>query len=229
MYCNGPGEHYIDLACPFGKTNSPLEFCPPVALLAKSAAFRYAEEFRARGPILGTHVDDIFGGFKNNASLMRAAHFREWLCKTGKRLTIAFNMKPSKTPFPAKKQVILGREFDSTTRRIKTDEKKRIKYLDRVSAMILEDTTTRKKLEQLHGCLNYVADIEPLGRPFLAHLTTAMTGTTPADEIRLPPEAKMGLKVWYRILWQNKGIDFDFVLNRLPRSEYDIFVDASTS
>ena len=63
-------------------------------------------------------------------------------------------MKPSKTPLPAKKQVILGREFDATARRIRTYEKKRLKYLDRVRAMIVEETTTRKKLEQLHGCLN---------------------------------------------------------------------------
>ena len=138
-------------------------------------------------------------------------------------------MKPSKTPLPAKKQVILGREFDSTTRRIRTDGKKQLKYLGRVRSMILDGTTKRKKLKQLHGCLNYVADIEPFGRPFLAHLTNAMSRAEPTEEIMLSPPAKMGLKVWYRILMQNKGIHFDFVLNRLPRSEYDIFVDASTS
>ena len=37
VYCNDPREHYIDFACPFGKTNSTLEFCPPVALFAKSS------------------------------------------------------------------------------------------------------------------------------------------------------------------------------------------------
>ena len=74
VYCNGPEEHYIDLACPFGKTNSPLEFCPPVALLAKSLAVRYAEKFRVRSPVLGTHVDDIFGGFKSNRSLVRKSN-----------------------------------------------------------------------------------------------------------------------------------------------------------
>ena len=43
VYCNGPDEHYIDLACPFGKTNSSLEFCPPVMLFAESAAYRYGQ------------------------------------------------------------------------------------------------------------------------------------------------------------------------------------------
>ena len=54
VYSNGPREHYIDLACPFGKTNSPLEFCPPVALLAKSLATRYAEVFKVRSPVMDT-------------------------------------------------------------------------------------------------------------------------------------------------------------------------------
>ena len=43
VYCNGPNEHYIDLACPFGKTNSSLEFCPPVRLFAESAAVRFGQ------------------------------------------------------------------------------------------------------------------------------------------------------------------------------------------
>ena len=61
--------------------------------------------------------------------------------------------------------------------------------------MIFEPTTTRKKLEKLHGCLNYVADIEPFGRPFLSHLTNAMNGVKPNEEVILSTEAKMGLKV----------------------------------
>ena len=43
VYCNGPNEHYVDLACPFGKTNSTLEFCPPVKLFAISAARRWSD------------------------------------------------------------------------------------------------------------------------------------------------------------------------------------------
>ena len=76
VYCNGEEEHYIDLACPFGKTNSPLEFCAPVALFAKSAAVRYAEERSRARPQLGTYVDDFFGGFPNEKSRRRAMDFR---------------------------------------------------------------------------------------------------------------------------------------------------------
>ena len=76
VYCNGANEHYIDLASPFGKTNSPLEFCAPVALFAKSASARYSIDRTCSAPKLGTYVDDIFGGFENNKSLAQALDFR---------------------------------------------------------------------------------------------------------------------------------------------------------
>ena len=117
VYCIGPEEHYIDLACPFGKTNSPLEFCPPVALFARSASIRYSSIFRTAAPILGTHVDDIFGGFANNQSYHRSWHFRDWMTKMGASLTMIFNLKVGKTPLPAKEQIILGRLYNSTSRR----------------------------------------------------------------------------------------------------------------
>ena len=117
------------------------------------------------------------------------------MCATERSLTLNFNLKPTKTPLPAKTQVILGRKFDSSTRRITTADKKVEKYLGRVKSMIVERTTNRKKLEVLHGCLNYVADIEPFGRPFLDHLTASMSGAKSTDEISLSPCAKMGLKV----------------------------------
>ena len=92
-----------------------------------------------------------------------------------------------------------------------------------------DDNTTRKNLEKLNSQLNYVEDIEPFGRPFLAHLTNAMAGSTTKDEIKLSNETKESLKIWEQILLRNKGVSFDFVLNNLPRSKYNIFVDASTS
>ena len=134
MYCNGRDEHYIDLACPFGKTNSPLEFCAPVALFAKSASVRYSTDRNCPAPVLGTYLDDIFGGFPDDKSLSRALDFRRYLYETGASLTIVFNLKPAKTPMPARQQVILGCLYDSIERRVKTAEKKRVKYLARIRA-----------------------------------------------------------------------------------------------
>ena len=47
-------------------------------------------------PILGSHVDDIFGGFPFCDSYERACHFRDYLCRIGELLTIKFNRKPTK-------------------------------------------------------------------------------------------------------------------------------------
>ena len=95
--------------------------------------------------------------------------------------------------------------------------------------MLTEDTTTRKKLEKLHGCLNYVSCVEPFGKPFLSHLTTAFAGSNIDDSIPSSPLLKLCLRIWTYILKHNKGISYDFMLDRLRRTEYNIFVDASST
>ena len=195
MYNNGPDEHYIDLACPFGKTNSALEFCPPVAQFAKSVAVRYSEKFSTAPPILGTHVDDIFGGFKDCPDYKEAARFREYLIKTGSALSIEFNPKVNKTPLPARKQVILGRLYDSETRRVITDPQKIKKYRLRIAAILATNWTTRNEMEKVHGCLSYVADVEPFGRPFLACLTMAISRTEEGQDVKLSSLTTMALRL----------------------------------
>ena len=229
MYCNGPDEHYIDLACPFGKTNSALEFCPPVRLFAESAAFWYGQMVSMRTPTLGTHVDDIFGGFKHCADYREAHQFREFLINAGSVLTIIFNSKEHKTPLPARAQVILGRLFNSVTRRVNTEDKKRTKYRARIASMLNNEFTTRKDLEKIHGCLNYVAGVEPFGRPFLAHLTMAMAGKAGGDRIAISRLVRQCLEIWDAILVKNKGISLDFILRKIPQAHSNIFADASTS
>ena len=195
VYSNGPNEHYIDLACPFGKTNSALEFCPPVALFARSVAVRYSEKFSTAPPILGTHVDDIFGGFKDCQDYMEAARFREYMIEVGSSLSIKFNPKVEKTPLPAQKQVILGRVYNSISKRVTTDQKKIQKYRLRIAEILALEFTTRTDVEKLHGCLNYVADVEPFGRPFLAHLTMAISSTEEGERVERSSLAKVGLRL----------------------------------
>ena len=113
VYCNGHDEHYIDLACPFGKTNSPLEFCAPVTLFVKSVAARYPQERGEPAPNLSSYVYDIFGGLPHVDLLSKALDLRRYICETGTLLTLEFNLKPSKTPLPARKQMILGRLYNS--------------------------------------------------------------------------------------------------------------------
>ena len=103
------------------------------------------------------------------------------MIKVGSALTIIFNPKEKKTPLPAQSQVILGRCFNSITKRVNTADTKRTKNRLRIASILATEITTRKEIEKIHGCLNYVADVEPFGRPFLAYLTAAMTGRSERD------------------------------------------------
>ena len=197
-----------------------------VTLFAKSVAANYSK-LRVVEPTLGTHVDDIFGGFKDG-DYDRACHFREFLCLRGSSLSVYFNPKPNKTPMPSTVQVILGRQYNSTSKRINTDTKKVKKYRLRIASSLAVEGNSRKDIERLHGSLNYVAAIEPFGRPFLSHLITALSEAGEENMVHLSELARQGLKIWDLILRHNKGIAFDFILDRLPRSRSDIFVDTSS-
>ena len=76
VYCNGWDEHYIDLACPFGKTNSTLEFCPPVKLFAISVACRWHQSRGGVRPRLSSYVDDVYGGIPGGEEYKTALDFR---------------------------------------------------------------------------------------------------------------------------------------------------------
>ena len=195
VYCNGDNEHYIDLACPFGKTNSTLEFCPPVALFAKSVAARYQPKRYASSPKLGSYVDDIFGGLTNEHSYDRAVDFREYLCLTGNSLSLAFNMKLHKTPLPARRQVILGCLYDSVHSQVCTAEKKRVKYTSRILETLPLTTVPLNDLQKLHGYLNFAAQVAPYGRPFLSPMTDAMKTVDETGMVRTTALMKVGLRI----------------------------------
>ena len=177
---------------------------------------------------MGTHVDDIFGGFVYPPSYHRALAFRNYLCVTGKSLTVEFNMKIKKTPLPATQQIILGCMWDSKLERVRTSPDKRIKYLKRIEELLGKTVTTVKSLQKIHGNLNYAAEVTPFGRPFLAPLVTPTIGKEPAEVVTVPPLAKVSLRIWARILRANRGSSFAFILNNLPKAKNAVFVDAST-
>ena len=76
--------------------------------------------------------------------------------------------------------------------------------------------------------MNYAAEVTAFGRPFLAPLITPTIGRQAKDVVTLPPLAKVGLRIWSKILSANRGSSFAFILNDLPRAKNAIFVDAST-
>ena len=79
----------------------------------------------------------------------------------------------------------------------------------------------------IHGNLNFAANVTPFGRPFLATLSNLTMGRNKSDMVVIGPLAQMGLRIWRKMLMLNRGLDYDYILGRLPRTKFDIFVDAS--
>ena len=195
MYCNGADEHYIDIACPFGKTNSTLEFCPPVKLFTISIAVRWQELKGGTRPRLSSYVDDVYGGIPGCTFYVVAEGLRDFICKTGKELTFVFNEKPHKTPMPAKQQVILGSLYDSVSRRMMSSARKVRKYVARIDAILAGVTVQARDLMSLHGNLCFAANVAPFGKPFLAALSCLTAGRNKHDIVMLDDVSKMGLRI----------------------------------
>ena len=140
-------------------------------------------------------MDDVFGGCPFCDSYEKSCHFRDYICRKGKALSIKFNEKLTKTPFPSKSQVILGCLWDSCSRRVRTSEKKKVKYLSRISDLLGKETTTVKEILRIHGNLNYAAEVAPFGRPFLAPLSNLTVDKELKDIVNICQLSKMGLRV----------------------------------
>ena len=104
-------------------------------------------------------------------------------------------MKASKTPLPAKEQMILGNLYESTKLRVRTAKKKQKKYIQRIRLMLGAPEATVNQVQKLHGNLNFAAETAPFGRPFLAHLTNAIRGEKNNERVRIPKMMKMGLRI----------------------------------
>ena len=140
-------------------------------------------------------MDDIFGGLPYEESLARSLHFRSYICETGKSLTLDFNMKETKTPLPAKEQVILGNLYNSVELCVRVAEKKCEKYIKRIRQVLSATEVTVNEVQKLHGNLNFAAETAPFGRPFLAHLTNAIRGVENDELVQVPEIMKMGLRI----------------------------------
>ena len=178
---------------------------------------------------MSSYVDDIYGGIPDCTSFKAALSLRNFLCEKGEGLSFVFNRKPHKTPMPAKQQVILGCLYDSTTRKMRSSAKKVKNYVARIDKALQADSVTVQEIMTLHGNLVFAANAAPFGRPFLAPLSCLVAGKKKWEVLKLTELARLSLHIWKRLLLANRGLSFDFILGKLQRSKYDVFVDASTS
>ena len=112
---------------------------------------------------------------------------------------------------------------------MKSSLKKVEKYLLRINEALQANTLTAQEIMALHGNVVFAAGVAPFGRPFLASLSSLVAGKKKWEVVTLTKLAQLSLRVWKRMLLSNRGLSFDYILGNLPRSKYDIFVDASTS
>ena len=149
------------------------------------------------------------------------------MCNKGESLTIQFNRSMTKTPMPSQKQIMLGCLHDSIKRRVKTSAKKVTKYCRKIEAILSSRSALMKDIESLHGNLSYAAAVAPFARPFLVPLTETIAGRRRTDVVNITEQLKSALRVQKKVLTANRGLSFDFILDKLPRT-HDIFTDAST-
>ena len=116
---------------------------------------------------------------------------------------------------------------NSITKRVCTSSKKVNKYCERIDRMLNSSTVTVRDLESLHGNLNYAAAVAPFARPFLVPLTEMISKHRRDGLAPTTAAIKSSLRIWKKILAANKGLSFNFILDKLPRSN-DIFTDASS-
>ena len=145
----------------------------------------------------------------------------------GIKLTLIINTKPHKTPLPSRQQVILGCMFDSINRRMRSADSKVAKYVGRINEFLARGSATVADVMSLHGNLNFAANVAPFGRPFLAALSALVVRRRSTDVVILGKLARLGLRIWKKMLTANRGLSYDFILGKLPRAKAAIFVDAS--
>lgn len=177
--------------------------------------------------MLSSYVDDIYGGIPGCNSFELSMNLRNYICAVGKRLSFVFNEKPHKTPLPARQQVILGSLYDSTSKDLRVAPAKVEKYVSRIDEALRGESMAAHKIMSLHGNLSFAATAAPFGRPFLSSLSSLVAGKKKTDVVTLNEPAAMCLRIWKKLLLMNRGVSYDFILGRLPRTNFNIFVDAS--
>ena len=148
------------------------------------------------------------------------------LTLAGRRTQTFIN--PKKTEGLARSLVILCLLYWSISRTCRLGESKRRKYLARVREAIEQPVTT-DQLETLAGNLGYAAWVEPFCRPLLIWIYAEINQQRPRPLGHLPPHARAALRVWHRVIHRNRGLSFEYIMNRFPAVRTPIFVDASTS
>ena len=67
--------------------------------------------------------------------------------------------------------------------------------MSRIRQLLAMTSTTLHTLQQIHGNLNYAAEVAPFGKPFLAHLTNAIASADNSEVIMIRESVKVSLRL----------------------------------
>ena len=94
--------------------------------------------------------------------------------------------------------VFTGIELDCNLLEARLPADKIAKAASLINSILANPRIKTKKLEQLHGFLNYCAQIIPAGRAFLRSVSAVMYSSS--NFITVPKEVRLDLKVWLEFL-----------------------------
>ena len=146
--------------------------------------------------ILGSYVDDIFGGPKKSQAGIKADEVSaklmfERLITVGDLTGAKMNLK--KCYPPARVMEILGFLYDAVNRSCRLSKEKVQKYINRIRNVLKAQYVHYKHLEKLVGNLAYAAWVSPFGRPFLSVLSTALSNSKRKQSLLVSASMKNAL------------------------------------
>ena len=174
--------------------------------------------------MLGSYVDDAFGGDESYATAQDLINFITFAGKDHETF-----VNRAKTEGPARSMVILGLLYQSALRICSLAPGKVQRYTAQIVTLIGQGWATSKDLERMVGRLEFAAWVEPFGRPLLTFLSAYIRPSDPHVILPLTDMMSICLQVWRLLISRNRGLHFDFILNKLPVMRPPLFVDASLS
>jgi hypothetical protein len=124
----------------------------------------------------------------------------------------------------------IGFSWNLSAKFVELPEKKKTKYLERISTWTLKSTHTMKEAEIIIGTLNHICLVVPEGRAHLVSLFKFRGGFKDVrhGEVkhRLPTDAANDI-VWWRNRLQERSVGIKIIRPPTPMTN-DLFVDAST-
>ena len=181
------GEHFVDLALPFGLRSAPFIFSSIADLLEWILKYNYGVNFLLHS------LDDFHTLGPPNSPICQntidtcVRLFGEW----------GIPLHPQKLEWPSTCMTVLGIELDSLTLQARLPREK----FDRIAALLetwsAKKHSTRKELESLIGNLQHACKVIPQGRTFLRRMINLLSAFWRDDHpIRLNQEFRLDLSWW---------------------------------